>query len=202
MPSRKLFTSLPRYFFCLTTLLCSSYASAVFIDFDDIERNEDPFWAAHELTDEYLGKGLLIDGGFLSSYDPDSADIVSGPNYLQGGPYFDLLFVGSLPRFVSMIVSSSHEDAVHLTARLGDGSTLSQKVEGWEGTNPDYIQEKKKLITFTSDFGISQIDISAFYFLRTSARIDDLEYHYDVPEPGSLALFLAGMLALMRRRRA
>ncbi len=187
-------------FFGLLGLLGSSYASAVVINFDDIERIDDPFWAAHPLSTEYADRGLIIDGGFLGLYDADSEALASSPNYLQGGPYFSLSFVGTLPLFVSMLVTSSHEDAVYLDARLGDGTHLARQVAGWEGPDHDTPPEIKKLITFESTSGIEHIDISAFYFLRNSAMVDDLELRYTVPEPGTLALFLAGLLALTRKR--
>lgn len=196
----KLLSHLSASFLFSLTLLGSSYASAVIINFDDIERVDDPFWAAHPLTTEYAGQGLIIDDGYLGSYDPDSTATVSGPNYLQGGPYFNLSFVGTLPLFVSMVVTSSHEDAVYLNALLGDGTTISQHVAGWAGPYEDEPQEFKKLITFESTAGIEHIDISAFYFLRNSAMVDDLELRYTVPEPGTLALLFAGLFALGRKR--
>ncbi len=204
MHNRKSLVFLFRYFFALLTVFMCSYAHAVVINFDDIERvhtdPDDPFWADQELTDQYLSRGLLIDGGYLNSYDPDSDLIVSGKNYLQGGPYFGLTFVGKLPTFVSLIVTSSHEDVVYLNALCGDGVTLSQQTPGWAGPDNNTPFEAKKLITFTSDFGISHIDISAFYFLRTSAMIDDFTYRYSVPEPAAILLFIMGLLGIYGKR--
>ncbi len=201
MRSPKLLSHLSASFLFSLTLLGSSYASAVIINFDNIERVDDPFWAAHPLTTEYADHGLIIDDGYLGSYGPDSEMAISGPNYLQGGPYFNLTFTGPLPSFVSMIITSSHEDAVYLDAILGDGSIIEQEVLGWAGPDHDDPQEVQKLITFESSAGIAHIDISAFYFLRNSAWIDDLEFRYaDVPEPGTLTLLLAGLFALGRKR--
>jgi len=195
----KLFAHLSAACLFSLTLLGSSYASAVIINFDDIERVDDPFWAAHPLTTEYAAQGLIIDDGYLESYEPDSAAL-SSPNYLQGGPYLNFSFVGTLPLFVSMVVTSSHEDAVYLNALLGDGTIISQHVPGWAGPYSDEPQEFNKLITFESTAGIERIDISAFYFLRNSAMVDDLEFRYTVPEPGTLTLLLAGLFALGRKR--
>lgn len=187
-------------------LLACAHVQAVTINFDDIERvtdPENPFWADQPITDQYLSKGLLVDGGYLNTYyegEPDKW--VSGPNYLQGGPYFGLRFVGNLPLFVSLVVTSSHEDVVFLNASCGDGSMLSSETPGWAGPDKNSPFQAKNLITFSSAHGISHIDISAFYFLRNSAMVDDLVFHYSVDEPGSLALLLLGLFAIYRKKMA
>lgn len=182
-------------------LLTSHFSHAEFINFDDIERINDPdnpFWADQPITDHYSTKGLLIDGGYLNKYfDGDIERTVSGPNYLQGGPYFSLTFIGKLPAYVSLIVTSSHEDVVFLDAACGDGSILSAETPGWAGPDKHSPFKAKNLVTFASDFGISNINISAFYFLRNSAMIDDLKYHYAVPEPKPIVLFSIGLLLLI-----
>lgn len=202
MRTDKFSTSFSKIIFLLSLVLACSSSHAVFINFDDIERSNDPFWASQPITTEYLAKGLIIDDGYLGSYWSGSDYTVSGPNYLQGGPYFNFSFAGKLPSFVSFIVTSSHEDAVYIDALCGDGTILSKETPGWAGPDHDIPFEPKQLITFTSTSGISKINISAFYFLRTSAMIDDLRYSYAVPEPESIILLLMGLLAIGARRFA
>lgn len=202
MRTATIFARLLPYFLPLSMLLMCNYSYAVFINFDDIDRIDDPFWASQPLTTEYLAKGLLIDDGYMGSYGGAPELVVSGPNYLQGGPYFNLTFVGELPKFISMIVTSSHDDVVYLDALCGDGSILSKETPGWAGPYYNSPFAPKQLITFTSEFGISKINISAFYFLRTSAMVDDLTYYYAVPVPESniLMLLIPGLLILLLMR--
>lgn len=198
--------SLWRRVISAVTLLICTHAHAITINFDDIERVNDPeypSWADQPITDQYLSKGLLVDGGYLNSYfEDESHKRVSGPNYLQGGPFFGLKFVGDLPRFVSLVVTSSHEDVVFLSASCGDGSVLASETPGWAGPDKNSPFQAKNLITFSSTHGISHIDISAYYFLRNSAMVDDLIFHYSVPEPSALILILLGLLAIYCARMA
>ena len=195
---------LPRFIFLLLMLTGANFSHAVVINFDDIKRvhedPESPSWADQPITDQYASKGLVIDGGWLNSYYEEDPNILSGPNYLQGGPYFGLKFTGHLPKFVSLIVTSSNRDAVYLNALCGDGSTQFRNTPGYAGSDDDPPFEPNQKISFYSALGISYIDISAFYFRRTSAMIDDLTYHYEIHEPGTLILFAIGLFALIWKR--
>ncbi len=182
-------------------ILMCRYASAEVINFDDLERVDDPFWAAQEVTNEYESKGLIIDGGYLGKYWREQGEeIVSGPNYLQGGPYLYFSFVGKLPKFVSLVVTSNNQDVVYLGANCGDGSVLHAETPGWAGPEKNTPFKAKNVITFVSQHGISSIGFGAFYFLRTSAMIDDVTYHYELPEPAPLLLFGLGLFALILSR--
>lgn len=191
--------------FAVFLIFLASFTHAAKINFDDIKRVYDPVdpsWADQPITGEYLAKGLFVDGGYLNEYFEEEVErFVSGPNYLQGGPYFSLTFVGKLPSLVTMVVSSSHDDKVYLNALCGDGSNLLSETPGWAGPDDNSPFKAKNLITFNSAAGITRIDISAYYFLRTSAMIDDLEFHYEVPEPTPfLLLAIGGLLIALRRK--
>jgi hypothetical protein len=175
-------------------------ASAGVINFDDIKRNSDPFWAAHPITDHYQSEGLIIDGGYLNEYWVEDETVLSGPNYLQGGPYLSFSFVGKKPKFVSLVVTSSNKDVVTLGASCGDGSILVAETPGWAGPHNNTPFKANNLITFVSDHGISHIAVSAFYFLRTSAMIDDITFYYELPEPAPMVLLALGLMALILAR--
>lgn len=200
----KFSASLAKYFFIAATAISSSYASAVVINFDDIERvhpdPDDNFWADQPITDQYLSQGLIINNGYLNSYDSWSEYFVSGPNYLQGGDYVSFSFVGKLPKYVSMFVTAPSKDVAYLGAWCADGSVIWEETPGWAGPDHDTPFKGKNLITFYSDAGISRINISSFYNLRTSAMIDDLTFLYEVPEPTPAFLLGFGLLALFGSR--
>lgn len=203
MPTRKFPKSVVQYIFLLSIILGCSYSHAVVINFDDIERvHEDdyPFWADQPITNQYASKGLIVDGGYLNSYQNVEGNVVSGPNYLQGGPYLSLIFVGIHPKVVSMVINSNYQDVAYLDASCLDGELISKETKGWAGPHSNTPFVPNQIITFRSEAGISHINISAFHFLRTSVMIDDLTYHYSLPEPGSLLLLGIGFLFLAGKR--
>ena len=189
----------------LISFICRS-AFAEVINFDDLKRISDPespYWADQPITDYYAGKGLVISDGYLNEYYENDENMVSGPNYIQGGPYLTFYFVGNPPKFVSLVVTSSNGDVVTLGAACGDGSVLTANTPGWAGPDNDTPFKAKNLITFASDHGISKIDVSAYYFLRTSAMIDDIIFHNNIylPEPAPFLLLAIGLIALLMGRR-
>lgn len=180
-------------------LVIANPANAVFIDFDDITYVPSdemfPHFSDMPLTDQYLDKGLLIDGGFLVGESlPDG----SNDNQLLGSNYLRLVFDGELPTVVSMYISAAHEQSVFLNA-YGEGGWLSQqKTSGYAGPYDDTPYSDNQLVSFYSPEGISFITLEAFYGLRVGAVVDNLFYDYStsVPEPSLLVLLMVGLLIL------
>lgn len=185
-------------------LLLALPAHAVFIDFDDLEYVPShpvfDFFADHPLTDEYLDRGLLIEGGFLASWgnsNPES--IISAPNYLLGGNWLSLIFVGDvLPVYVSMYVTAGNGDAGYLEAHGADGWVELQQTPGEAGPQTRPFQEKN-FISFYHSPGIQSITMWSYWGSRVSLIVDDLTYEYAVPGPSPLVLLGIGLLALILR---
>lgn len=200
----KLPAQLFRNIFLLFTLFIGNYANAVFINFDNIERYHpdptDPYWADQEITDQYLSRGLLVSGGYLNEYGSFSDYLASGPNYLLGAHSLSLTFVGKLPTFVSMLVTAPSKDVAFINATSADGAIYSQETPGWAGPHHESPFQGKNLITFNIESGISRINFFTFYGLRTSVMLDDLTYHYAVPEPTPWLLLLPGLFILISAR--
>ena len=187
-------------------LLVSLPTYAVVINFDDLtlvpSDPEFPCFCDYPLTNEYESQGLIIDGGFLAEYWEGHENVVSGSNYLLGSIYLQLNFVGTLPTFVSLIVSAAHEEAIFFDVFGAAGLIDEQQTSGYAGPYNDTPYTPNQLMTFTSAEGISSIVIEGFYNLRTSAMIDDLTYEYtSVPAPSPLILLGLGLLGLAWRKR-
>lgn len=173
---------------------------ATTISFDDLTYVPDPDFPCFcddPLTDQYLSKGLLIDGGFLVPADPSGNGLL-GSNILQ------LNFVGAFPTFVSMYVSAPNQDVIYLDARGLSGTSIHKQTTGWGGPFDDTPYLPNQLISFNSPDGFNSITLEGFYDLRVEAFIDDLTFTYasGVPEPSSLVLFSIGLFGyvLLRRR--
>lgn len=190
-------------------LVGANSATAALIDFDDIQyvpADENfPHFSDNPLTDQYLDKGLLIDGGFLVGQSfPDGTN----DNQLLGSNFLLLRFVGDLPTYVSMNVSAAFNQAVFLNA-FGEGGWLAQQqTSGYAGPFNETPYTDNQLVSFYSPEGISFITLEAFYGLRTGAVVDNLFYDYStsVPEPSLLILLLSGVLmialsSVIHRRR-
>lgn len=183
--------------------LSAGSAHAVFIDFDDITRVPvDGCFCDHPLSTEYLSKGLLIDGGYLSGEtNPDGTN----NNHLLASDYLHLIFVGTLPTFVSMQVDAFYDQAVFLTFFGTDGLIATHQTHGWAGSDElstPYVPNQH--VAFEHSQGISSIGISAFYGMRTGAIIDNLTFTVSrsVPEPSAaLLLAIALFTVWMRQRR-
>lgn len=201
------FTSIKRCFLAVPFgLFMALPAHAVIINFDDLtlvpSDPDVPCFCDYPLTNEYASQGLIIEGGFLAEYGEEDKNTVSGPNYLLGSNYLRLSFVGTLPTFISMIVSAAHEEAIYFDVFGSDGLIDEQQTNGYAGPHNDTPYTPNQLMTFTSAEGISSVVIEGFYNLRTSAMIDDLTYEYtSVPAPSSLVLLGLGLLGLAWCRR-
>jgi hypothetical protein len=191
--------------------LSTSCAQATFINFDDIqyvpEDPESPNFYDVELTNQYADKGLLVDGGFIMSYEGIApGTVASQPSYLLGSEFLTFSFLGDLPTFVGLYVSSSFEESIYFNAYNSSGLVAAKNTLGFQ---PDDDSENddgyipKQYVTFNSDIGISSITVENAFGLRASAIIDDLTFtrSVSVPEPSSVLLLMFGVLGLAVRRK-
>lgn len=190
--------------------ILSNNVHAVFIDFDDLvyvpEYPEWPHFADTPVTDQYASQGLLIDGGYLLPYyqSPEGElepNAISGPNYLIGGNWLDLNFVGDkLPTYVGMYVGSAYE-AIFLEAYGASGLLGSTYTKGSAPPTWDAPYEPRQYVSFEFAEGIKQIQMWGAFGSRTSAHVDDLTFTYaHVPEPSSFILMCVGVFAIFYKR--
>jgi len=207
LPSIKSFSLLASLCIALT----ANCAQATFINFDDIlyvpADPESPNFYDVELTNQYADKGLLVAGGFIMSYDGiDPGTVVSQPSFLLASNFLTLSFIGNLPTFVGMYVSSSFEESIYLSAYNSTGLVGLKNTLGYQ---PDENEENdggytpKQYVTFNVDTGISSITVENAYNMRVSALIDDLTFtrSASVPEPSSVLLLMLGLLGLVVTRK-
>lgn len=173
-------------------------AKAVFIDFDDLNPVFDerwPCWCDNPLSDEYLDKGLLINDAWVVG--------AGGENMMLTSNWASLEFVGALPVFVSMNLTSHYGDAIFLNIYGESGFLFSLLTSGWQGveelSTPVIPNE---LISLTATEGIKYITIQGFYGMRIGASIDNIKFTYaSTPEPSPLLLAIAGLALILWRRR-
>lgn len=180
-----------------TAIGTANNAFATFIDFDDLNPVYDevyPCWCDNPLTDQYLSKGLLINGAWVNGGNSQNVMLTSN--------WASLNFVGELPTFFSVNINSVHDDAVLLSIYGENGLISEEHTAGWTGPDDEYIPViLNELFSFSAEQGISHIVIQGYYGLRTGAEIDNLNYTYSsVPEPSSLALVCIGLFGLGVRR--
>jgi hypothetical protein len=195
----------------LAVLVVANPARAVTITFDDIPYVPiDPEWPQFydvEVTDQYLTKGLLIEGGYLGRrYPPE--DNLANPQFLFGSNFMRMSFVGDrLPDYVAMTVSSVFDYANIINFYGPDGHLFELITSGSTGAEPNTPYQENQPISFTSLRGISEITFEGYYNMRWGTLVDDLKFKYSphtrVPEPGLLLLFCLGIgvLVLSRYRR-
>ena len=188
----------------------ASNAQAVFINFDDLTyvpmHDEWPNFADTPLTDQYASQGLLIEDGYLYPYFVNSEgeldeDAISGPNYLLGGNWLNLNFVGeNLPTYVGMYVGSAQE-AIFLEAYGSSGLLGSTHTKGNAPPTWDTPYEPRQYVSFEFSEGIKQIQMWGAFGSRTSAWVDDLTFTYaDVPEPSPFILLCLGVFGIFCMR--
>jgi len=187
---------------CITFGSVCTNAHAVVIDFNDLVPVYDPTFPCfcdNPLTDQYASKGLMIDNAYLNGESYDGG--LTYENILLSGPYTQLNFIGTLPTFISMLVTTTHDDAIFLTAYGSSGFISSVQTPGYAGSEGDPLAVPNFLVSFSSASGIKSINIDSYYFLRTGAAIDDLTYTYSsVPEPSSLLLIALGFITIGWKR--
>ncbi|WOB09361.1 PEP-CTERM sorting domain-containing protein [Piscinibacter gummiphilus] len=174
-------------------------ARAVLITFDDLPPPADPGQlAGTPVTNEYASLGLIVNEGYLAGSGVPGTD-----QSLYGAPYLSLSFIGgTLPTYVSLYVSAPNQDQVSVDA-TGPGGwarTVVTDGAGWPTSTP---YRPNQYVSFHAANGISNLDLSAFYFLRTGPSIDNLYFGNvaPIPEPASLALAAAGVITLWAARR-
>ncbi len=183
----------------VSAIALTTTAHAVLITFDDLPPPADPGqFAGTPVTDEYASLGLIVNDGYLAGSGVPGSD-----QSLYGAPFLNLSFVGgTLPTYVSLYVSAPAHDRVSVdaTGPGGWGHTVETAGAGWPESTP---YRDNQYVSFYSATGISNLDLSAFYFLRTGAAIDNLYFGNvaPVPEPASLVLGAAGVLTLWAARR-
>lgn len=180
----------------ITLFLCTTAAATV-IDFDNLNpvyNEEFPCWCDNPLTDQYLDQGLSIFGAWVNGANGDNVMLTANAATLE--------FVGELPTFVSMNVTSHYGDAIFLEFIGTSGYLHSITTSGWQGyeeiSTPVIPNE---FISFNSDEEIRFINIYGFYNMRIGASIDNLTFtHSSIPEPAPLALIVTGLIAILMRR--
>lgn len=192
--------------FAILGLAAPTHATT--INFDDLTYipntdGECDCFFYHPLADEYLSQGLRISNGYLATYNNYQRPgiIASSPNFLLGGPYLQLTFVGALPKSVSMYVSAAFEDAIFVNAFGPSGFNALVQTLGYAGLPDDIMYVDKQYVSFYSPAGISDITLTSYYGARVGAFVDDLNLEYTrVPEPSPVLLFGMGLLMYVVRR--
>jgi len=180
-----------------SSLALSTNSFATVIDFDELDPvfdEEFPCWCDNPLSNQYLDKGLLISEAWVVGADHDNSMLTSN--------FATLKFVGELPTFISMNVTSIYGDAVILDIYGPSGFLFSPNTSGWRGLEEYSTPEiPNEFVSFSSDTGISYITIQGFYNMRLGASIDNITFtRTPIPEPTSIALITLGLLGLMWRR--
>lgn len=207
-PSRSLFARLA----CAWALVLACSAShAVLLTFDELPwPPPDPLepFPYIPVDRQYEDLGVTIEGGRLTRW-PDG---VPPGQMLLLGKHGAIVFTGTLPRHVSLRITSTVSDSESWAEASGPGGYWSRAgTGGWPGGEPHPIPypeapEPNRLVSFSSASGIARLDFFNAYNLRFSALVDNVYFGSvpAVPEPAPLVLGTAGalLLAMYRRRRA
>jgi hypothetical protein len=172
-------------------------ASATVIDFDDLNPVYDelfPCWCDNPLTDQYRDKGLLIHNAWVNGENAQNSMTTANSATLE--------FVGELPTFVSMNITSVYGDAIFLDFSGTEGYLHSITTAGWLGWEENSTPViPNEFVSFSSDVGIRYITIQGFWNMRMGGSIDNLTFtNTSIPEPASLALITLGLLGIGFRK--
>jgi hypothetical protein len=180
-------------------------AHAVRINFEDIPYIPiDPEWPQFydvEVTDQYLSKGLLIEGGYLGRRYP-LEDNLANPQLLFGSNFMRMTFVGErLPNYVAMTVSSVFDYANIINFYGPEGHLFEMVTSGYSGMDSKKPYRPDQPISFTSRTGISEITFEGYFGMRWGTMVDNLYFKSSpqkvVPEPPTLLLFSMGLLLVI-----
>lgn len=197
--NRSVATRLARYALPALAFAHLGVASATLITFDDLPPPLPGDFFNSPLNDQYVSKGLLIDGAFLTQPDPASKN-----QAFLGSNFATLTFLNTLPTFVSLSVSAALQDQVYVSA---NGPSFSQNVttSGYAGPFNSTPYRPNQLVSFASPGGISSLNISSFYNFRVDPIVDNLYFGAvpAVPEAPASVLMGVGLLLLIAvaRRR-
>jgi hypothetical protein len=172
-------------------------ANATLITFDDLPPPLPGDFAKNPVTNQYASKGLLISGGYLTQPDPASKN-----QALLASEFAQLIFLDTLPTFVSLSVSSSLRDHIYVSA---SGPSFLQTIttSGYGGPLNSTPYMPNELVSFASPGGISFLRLSDFYNFGVDAIVDNVYFGAvpAVPEPPSWVLMGVGLLLFIAVKR-
>jgi hypothetical protein len=192
--------------------VAAPFAQATLITFDDLAQNacevdqENSSCEPLAVVDQYAALGVHFNGAALIVAAPGDEAVVSPPNYISDfwGPGLDITFSGALPTAVSLLVSSYVGNASYIDAYGSDGALIHSVItagnRGLDIPAPDYTP--RQLVSFAGA-EIARIHLIDLYERRGFLGLDNLSFTRDataVPEPSTLVLIVAGLLASLFAR--
>lgn len=189
-------------------LLAGTVANAVTIDFDELDR--DAYLHDGDLTplsNEYESLGVVFFGlPYLLRDLPGVQPAFSSPNFV-GGPGVGFYFVGVLPTYVSLYVSSSTGSRVWVEAAgpngYDEGWLTDGEVHGMTVVDSDSTPYRpNQFVAFEAAEGIASVSLSS----QGDTAFDNLTFTRPtaVAEPPAVLLLALGLtgLAWQRQRHA